>query len=557
MPSDTVTGALLTHAEQRPDSIFSVFVSRTEVEAITFADLLERSAAYATYYQRSGLQRGDVVIVTLQHTPHLYYSYLGAILANAVPSFMPFPTPKQRTDIYWNDHLRLYDRIQAKALVTYDELANKIDGLRTIVAGNTILTEGLANPRPEEWSASQNAIACLQHSSGTTELKKGVALTHGAILRQVKAYSERLGFGDGESIASWLPLYHDMGFIACFMTSVICGATLIALDPFEWVMRPAILLDAIERYSATFTWLPNFAFSHIANSVPFERYWDLSSVRAFINCSEPCKPRTFERFLDRFQSCGVRPESLQVCYAMAENVFGVTQSSIGSPPRVLNADAAAFSKGVAREHGSSRDVVQILSCGQPIEGVDIAIRDASGNKIDNGVIGEIAVTSPFLFSEYYRQPEKTAEKLRDGWYSTGDLGFMLDGELYVTGRIDDMIILNGRNYYAHEIEHVANDVPGIMPGRNVAIAVEDARTDSTVVVLLAECERGADIARIGRAARQAVLERLGLSLYEFKALPSGQLVKTTSGKISRSKNKELYLSNTFTPYEACPTPTKS
>jgi acyl-CoA synthetase (AMP-forming)/AMP-acid ligase II len=145
-----------------------------------------------------------------------------------------------------------------------------------------------------------------------------------------------------------------------------------------------------------------------------------------------------------------------------------------------------------------------------------------------------------MFNGYYKLPEKTAQRVREGWYHTGDMGLLHDGELYVTGRIDDMLIINGRNYYAHEIEAIVNDVAGTLPGRNVAIGVEDTRTDATVVVILAECARDADDAVASLEIKRLVLETLGLAVHSVVILDSGELIKTTSGKISRSKNKELY-----------------
>jgi acyl-CoA synthetase (AMP-forming)/AMP-acid ligase II len=549
---------LRRHAHSRPEDVFCIFYTNGATESITWFDVYTRSLCYAESYRSLGIEHGDIVAISLAHSPHLFYSYLGAMLLGAVPSFMPFPNPKQRPEIFWSEHQSLFARLEPKLLVTFESNATAARKYFPELS-LTVASQVRVERRPRVWDHVSNPtdIACLQHSSGTTSLKKGVALTHAAILQQVEAYTAYLGLGLDDVIASWLPLYHDMGFIACFMTSVICGTTLVALDPFEWVMKPGMLLDAVERHSATFSWLPNFAFSHIVNTVAKDRKWDLSSIRAWINCSEPCKPRTFERFLERFESCGVRPESLQVCYAMAENVFGVTQTSLGDTPHVFSADRALFSEGSVQQVCAGDDSIEILSCGRPIGGVEIAIRDSENTTVGEYAVGEIAMRSPFLFSGYFRQPEKTAEKVRDGWYFTGDRGFIVDGELYVTGRVDDMMILNGRNFHAHEIEYAINEVPGVLPGRAVAIAVEDQRTDATVAVILAECSPDSDAAYVGREVRKRILERLGLAIHEFKALAKGELVKTTSGKISRSKNRELYLANAFNQLSQCQAAAKS
>jgi acyl-CoA synthetase (AMP-forming)/AMP-acid ligase II len=542
----TVSGCLRRLASANPSASFCTFISGPEVEHITFDQLYRRSCAYAQHYAGMGIKPNDLILIILKHTPHLFYAYLGAMIAGAIPSYLPFPSPKQRADLYWEDHDTLFRRIQPRLVVTYKEnlaAANEaLPGFNipTLVAGEDLV---LAQPHIEDtfpgFACSADDVACLQHSSGTTSLKKGVMLTHRMILDHVTAYNESIGFGESDSIASWLPLYHDMGFIACFMGSLISGTHLVALDPFEWVMRPRTLLDAIQRYRSTFCWLPNFAFSHIANAVPAAERWDLSSIRAFINCSEPCKGKTFDRFAERFAESGITAEKLQICYAMAENVFGVTQTPLGLRVDEVAAEANAFS--LEEVVPTDRDGIRLMSCGPPIAGVEVEIRDESGKCIPDGHIGEICVRGPFLFSGYYKLPEKTAEKLRDGWYYTGDMGFLVDGELFVTGRKDDMLIVAGRNYYAHEIEALVNALPEIVPGRNVAIGVEDPLTDATAVVVLAECVAGTDSEETGRALRREVVEKLGLAIHAFVPLSSGRLVKTTSGKISRSKNRELYV----------------
>lgn len=516
----SVNARLAHHAGSA--ATFCTFLSKGAVETITFAQLCDRSVAYARRYMDLGVRPGDLVIIVLQHSPHLFYSFLGAMMIGAIPSFMPFPSAKQRTDLYWADHDKLFARIEPRLLVTYEEnlaaahAALPDFSIPTLIASDDILATAGDVPAYEP---SPGDIACLQHSSGTTGLKKGVILTHREILDEVAAYAKRLEFTQADSIASWLPLYHDMGFVACFMSSVVLGTHLVALDPFEWTMRPAMLLDAIEKYRTTFTWLPNFAFSHIVNGARREKTWDLSSMRAFISCSEPAKAATFARFAERFATSGVSPEKLQVCYAMAENVFAVTQTELGRAVKTEPLDG--FDDGV-------------VSCGPPVDGVELRIEN-----------DEICIRGPFLFDGYYKLPEKTAERLRDGWYHSGDLGFLKDGELYVTGRTDDMLIVAGRNYFAHEIEAVANTVEGLLPGRNVAIGIEDARTDATVVVLLAECREDADMAELGQQVRRQVLERLGLALHAVVPLERGELIKTTSGKISRTKNRSHYLDGTF------------
>jgi len=545
---ETILDRLKLWAEKKPERTFSTFLSRGSVEPITFEQLYRRSLAYARYYSAFGINRGDVVLIILQHTPHLFYSFLGAMLCGAIPSFMPFPTPKQRAELYWGDHEALFSRIEPKAIVTYESNARDAAArlpdfaIPFIIAGDDIFTRTIDDGHAAlPCDVSETEIACLQHSSGTTSLKKGVMLSHRAIIHATQAYCAALNFGPSDSIAPWLPLYHDMGFIACFMTSIIEGTHLVALDAFEWTVRPQILLDAIATYRATFCWLPNFAFSHLVRTARATATYDLSSIRAFVNCSEPCKPETFDRFLHRFRDCGVSKEQLQVCYAMAENVFSVTQTQLGKPVRAEHFDAEAFSAGtavVARDGASS---VALLSCGTPVDSVSICIQDGSRLPADDGDIGEIHITSDFLFDGYYRLPTTTAERLREGWYATGDMGFILDDELFVTGRVDDMIHLNGRNYYAHELESLLNTIPTASPGRNIALSIHDAGSDANTLVVLVEARDALHVEGLEHEVSVRISEATGLAVHAVVVLAPGTLVKTTSGKISRAKNRELFV----------------
>ena len=405
------------------DAVFATVYARGAAETITFARLFDHALRYATLYTRNNVGRGDVVIIILKHSPQLFFSHLGAMLVGAVPSFMPFPSSKQRPEPYWRDHATLFERIEPAALVTYAENARAVARYLPSFAGSVIVAqEGNVADVPPADAASVDAIdadalACLQHSSGTTSLKKGVMLTHRAVLAAISSYAQAIGLRHDDRIASWLPLYHDMGFIACFLTSIAIGTHLVALDPFEWVVRPTSLLDAIERHRVTFCWLPNFAFSHLVNGAKADARWDLSSMRAFINCSEPCKAATFQRFLARFTECGVRAESLHVSYAMAENVFGVTQTALDRPVRTIHGDTDAFATGRIEPARPNSAVDRASpSCGRPIDGVRIAVKphdveDAnhavSERALPDGYVGEIHIASPFLFDGYDRLPRLT------------------------------------------------------------------------------------------------------------------------------------------------------
>jgi acyl-CoA synthetase (AMP-forming)/AMP-acid ligase II len=267
-------------------------------------------------------------------------------------------------------------------------------------------------------------------------------------------------------------------------------------------------------------------------------------MRAFIDCSEPCKAATFREFEETFRAMGVRMGQLQTCYAMAETTYAVTQSRIGEVTRSVSVDQMLLSRTgevrpVAQNAGAS---AEFLSVGPAIEGAEILILDDQGQAAPGGRMGEIALRSTSLFSGYFELPDVTARVFHDGWYLTGDLGFLLEGELYITGRKKEMFIVRGRNFFAHEIESAVNACEGVKPGRAVAIGVFNDAIGSEEVTVIAESEVEDPVARrrISTAVKLLLDERMGLQVRSVEVVAPGWLIKTTSGKISRKENLVKY-----------------
>jgi acyl-CoA synthetase (AMP-forming)/AMP-acid ligase II len=465
---------------------------------------------------------------------------------------MPYSTAKQDPEHFVRSHRQLFERIDAKVVATN---RGWLDANAAIFEGSSVqvlLAEEVSQTyqgasSEAAFEAGPEDIALLQHSSGTTALKKGVALSHRAVLNQAQAYAQAIELGPTDLIASWLPLYHDMGLMACFLIPLVLGAPVAQMDPFLWAREPWRLFEMIRRHRATLVWLPNFAYQHLVRAIDPEQVHDLSSVRAFIDCSEPCKPSTMTAFLDAFARWGVRAEALKACYAMAENCFAVTQTPPSRPPLYLSADAERLSKdGRLAPATAGAPAIELMSTGRPIAGVGVRIVDDKRRDLPEGVVGEIAVAGDSLFSGYFKLPQETAASLGEGWYYTGDLGMLSEGELYVTGRKKDLIIVRGRNFYAHDIEHLVAGVEGLKPGRAVAFGVyrDESGTEEAVVVAeaadYAELEDKA-LRRRSVEVKQRIKAALDLDLYSVKLVAPGWLVKTTSGKISRSENKQKYL----------------
>ncbi len=539
--------AILRHFEERPDAVFCHQVGDSGEITLTWRDLAACCGKFAAAYRDAGVEGGDQALIFLRHTPDLYGAFFGAMLIGVTPAFMPCSSPRQDPDLYWQSHQALLAQISPAAVVTDRATLEEMRTAGLQLGGTAVLlVEEMAPCRLEPRLVPEDHIALLQHSSGTTGLKKGVALSFAAIVDQIESYAGAIGLHDGDAIVSWLPLYHDMGLIACLILPAYFAIPVTHLDPFHWIGRPDSLFEHIVKRNGTLTWLPNFAFEHLAGAVGRQAAkWDLSGMRAFINCSEPCKPTTFDRFAAAFAPARVRPDQLQCCYAMAETVFAVTQTGgLGRPlPLRVVLDPASLERGRIPEPPCNGQGVELIETGTLIDGLELTIHDETGQVLGDGRVGEIGLAGRFLFSGYNRDPRRTADRVRAGVYLSRDLGFVQDGRVYILGRMDDLIIVNGRNLYAHEVEACIKDVAGLKPGRAVALAWFDPRVGSNTLVVMAE--RALPQERSDEDVRREVL---GLVHSVFNVTPravelldEGRLVKTSSGKISRKENLARYI----------------
>ena len=530
------------HARERADRV-ALRWSQTGAE-LTYGELWARTGERGQRLAALGLD-GAPILIFGANDPDAVISFIAAMRVGLFPSFMPLPAARFDDQAFWSGHAALFDHLGQGAVLA-PEAALEAIRLECPAMGLTLLaSEGIDDlaaatlPPPPAVST----IALLQHSSGTTGLKKGVPLSYRAIDIQLQAYAEAVSFDADSIIASWLPLYHDMGLIACLLLPLTFGARVDFIDPFYWTANPQTLFEVIEQQHATHVWLPNFAFRHLERAVRrTDRTWTLDSVKAWVNCSEPCKPEAFAAFLARYADHGVTVESLTCCYAMAETVFAVTQSFPGAPVTTRHVATVGFGEiGEAVVTCPSGDgSTSVLGCGVPIAGCQVRIGGADGQ---DGIYGEIEVSADFLFDGYFRAPERTAMALKGGWYQTGDIGFIDSGELFVCGRLDDRIIVGGRNLYAHQIEQLIASVPGVAPGRVVAMGIYHPDTGSERLVIAAEIsgEPGA----IAKMIIQALNTSLGLRPADIRLFSDRRIIKTTSGKVDRKRNRERYLSGGF------------
>ena len=521
---------------------------------VTVEQLLRGASSYANALAQAGIQPSEVVVLILQHGEALLYAFWGAVLHGAIPSIMPFLTEKLSPERYRADLSALISVTQPAAIVTYPEFETEVrsalkegDSVREVLVTNQVEIQPEINfdtllgfqRKPED-------IALLQHSSGTTGLQKGVALSHQAVFNQLNAYGKALALNESDVIVSWLPLYHDMGLIAGFLMPILSGVHLVLMSPFDWVRAPYKLMQSVSKYRGTLSWLPNFAYNFCAQKIRDRHIEgvDLSSWRAVINCSEPVRWESHHAFHEKFKPYGLQFESLQASYAMAENVFGVTQSLLGSVPVVVEIDREAFMvERVAKSPVDGHPAMKMMSSGRPLENVKVKVLDANGNEVADRVIGEVALRSDCMLTGYYHRDDITQKAFADDWYLTGDYGFMMDGELFVSGRKKDMIIVGGKNVYPQDLESLTYEVPGVHAGRSVAFGLfdEEQGTEDVVIIAEVDSDNPDEQQKVADAIRLHVTKNSAIALRYVKVVDPKWILKTSSGKTARSANKEKFL----------------
>jgi fatty-acyl-CoA synthase len=539
------------HARRQPDAAAVVhYVAGEEPFIWTWAALIERAGRYAARLNAQGVRKGQVCATVLRHSREFYPLYMGIEALGALPAVLAYPNPRLHPDKFRQGLEGIAHNSGLDWLLTQRELEPLV---RPLATGKASTVRDVLFPL--EWAEGGELDAVftphpqvdpaepclLQHSSGTTGLQKAIMLSHRAVLEHVERYGKAIAMSAADKVVSWLPLYHDMGLIAAFHLPLAFGIPTVQLDPFEWVMAPVLLLDAISSLKGTLTWLPNFAYNLMADRIHDEDLEGvrLDGLRMVINCSEPVRAGSHEKFLAKFGRLGLAPGALATSYAMAETTFAVTQSAAGVQPAMLSASRREMAGGRYAPAAGAEPVARCVSSGKPISGCEVRVVDEKGADVPDGGVGEIVIQSVSMFDGYRNNPEKTALVLKEGRYSSGDYGFVWEGELYVIGRKKDIIIVAGKNLYPEDIEEAVNGVTGVLPGRVVAFGAEDesAGTEQVCVVAETSAEKPAE----RKALRLAIVEAamaVDVTVTRVYLVPPRWLIKSSAGKPSRSANRQ-------------------
>jgi len=525
-------------------------------EAITYGRLRDEAAAVAGGLREHGVARGDTVALMLPTGLDFLRSFLGTLLARAVPVPIYPPVRLDRLEEYATRQSAILRDAGVRLLVTIPRarpvvslLKPAVPTLVDVVTAGELAASGLPVCGPEG-EGSQPAF--IQYTSGSTGQPKGVLLTHDNLLANIRAIAAGLEMRPTDVGVSWLPLYHDMGLIGSWLLCLHQGLPLTLLPPPAFLARPERWLWAIHQRRATLSPAPNFAYELCVRRIPDEALegLDLSSWRAAFNGAEPVSPGTLARFARRFAPCGFRPEAMTPAYGLAECSVGLTVSPVGRGARVDRVAREPFQREGRADAADSGDetALEFVSAGRELPGHEVRIVDDAGADLPERVVGRLVFRGPSMTSGYYRQPEATAAiTLPGGWLDSGDLAYRADGEIHVCGRRKDLIIKAGRNLVPQEIEETAAAVEGIRRGCVVAFGVENAVLGTEGLVVVAET-RVADASgrdRLIGVVTERVAEAVEVPPDRVVLVPPGAVPKTSSGKVRRAAAKEQYLAGTL------------
>jgi len=534
-----------------------------ESAAMTFGELFEGAERVAADLVKRGIGRGDRVALMLPTSREFFLTFAGTLMAGATPVPIYPPFRADRVAEYAERQSAILANAGARLLVTFREassvakllkpLVNSLEGVVTAVE---LIESRVPSPLGPQVHSRGDDLALLQYTSGSTGNPKGVMLSHTNLLANARAIGEAVTIRNDDVGISWLPLYHDMGLIGAWLMPLYFGLPVVVLPPLAFLARPARWLRAFHRYRGTIGAAPNFAYELAAAKISDElmQGLDLSSWRVALNGAEPVLPATLDRFAARFASCGFHGEALLPVYGLAEASLAVTFPPVGRGPRIDRLERAAFAREghavPARPEAAQEDadVISFVSVGSPIPRHEVRIANEAGEDAGDRVEGQLWFRGPSATQGYYRNETATAalfpQGAAAGWVNSGDRAYRADGEIYITGRVKDIIIHAGHNLYPHEIEDAVAQVAGVRKGCVVAFGAPDPKTGTERLVVVAEAREKEPAARtkLAQAITAQVTAAMGLPPDVVEIVPPNAIPKTSSGKLQRDATKKKFLS---------------
>jgi fatty-acyl-CoA synthase len=531
----------------------------TLTRVYSFADLRRDAVANAHRFVAAGIAKGDRVALVAETSAEFAQLFFGVVLAGAWPVPLPLPTSFGGKSSYV-DQLRVQlASSDPKMLIYPAEIAAMAGeaasgaGVEGIAWEDFLAREAVQGPLP---SASADEVCYLQYSSGSTRFPHGVAITHRALLSNLAAHAHGVQIRDEDRCVSWLPWYHDMGLVGCFLSPVANQVSTDYLKTEDFARRPLSWLDLISRNPGTsLSYSPTFGYDicarRISSQTKASERFDLSRWRVAGNGADMIRPDVMQAFVDAFADAGFQASAFLPSYGLAEATLAVSLMPPGEGIRVELVEETELSGGTQGDAAGQRPqrYRAIVNCGKAVRDMEIEVREEDGTPLPDGAIGKVWCRGPSVMVGYFRDPEATAACLVDGWLDTGDMGYMSDGYIFIVGRAKDMIIINGRNHWPQDIEWAVEQLPGFKAGDIAAFAITTPGGEETPAVLV-QCRSSDEVERV--RLRDEIRERVrsvtGMNCV-VELIPPRTLPRTSSGKLSRAKARNLYLNGEIKPYD--------
>lgn len=531
----------------------------TLIRVYPFSELRRDALDMAYRLIAWGIRKGDRVALIAETGPDFAALFCGAVYAGAWPVPLPLPTSFGGKDSYIDQLAVQLQSSDPKVLFYPAELAemcgaaaarqNAVSGACAGIAWQDFQQQpAVPCPLPE---ARPDDICYLQYSSGSTRFPHGVAITHAALLNNLAGHGLGMQINQDDRCVSWLPWYHDMGLVGCFLSLIANQISVDYLKTEDFARRPLAWLDLISRNPGnTCSYSPTFGYDicarRISSQTNVAERFDLSRWRIAGNGADMIRPDVMQNFVNAFAPAGFKASAFLPSYGLAEATLAVTLMPPGEGIRVELVEEERLS-GTPRDLSRPARYRAIVNCGKAVKDMELAIRNEQGENLPDHHIGKVWCKGPSVMHSYFRDPDSTAACLVDGWLDTGDMGYMVDGYLFIVGRAKDMIIINGKNHWPQDIEWAVEQLPGFNHGDIAAFSVEGATGEEEVAVLV-HCRVSDPVERqkLHDTIRDKVRSILGHPAI-VELVPPRTLPRTSSGKLSRAKAKRMFLNGEIVP----------
>ena len=559
----TLVTALRRRAEAEPARIHAYLQDDPDAPPVTYGALWEGATRIASALAAHGVRHGDRVALMLPTGFDFLQAFMGVLAAGAVVVPLYPPARLDRMAEYLQRQARILANADATLLIGLPEAAPVAHMLRGAAPKlGTITTTRALLRGATAWKGDDGAsddLALIQYTSGSTGHPKGVPLTHANLLANIRAIATALELRPADVVASWLPLYHDMGLIGTWLCTLVQGIPLALMSPLSFLARPERWLWAIHQRRATLSAAPNFAYELCVRKVKDEALvgLDLSSWRCALDGSEPVGAGTLERFVGRFEHYGLRRHALMPVYGLAESAVALCFPPLDRGPLVDRLARESFARDGIAAPAAAQDAtaLEFVSVGRAIAGHDVRLVDESDAEVPDRVVGRLHFRGPSCTTGYFRNPGATARIMHPGgWLDSGDLAYRSAGELFITGRVKDLIIKGGRNLVPQEIEELAGLVEGVRKGCVAAFGLLDEELGTERLIVLAESRLAESVERerLARDVIARVAEGIGVPPDIVRILPPGTVPKTPSGKVRRSAARAAYQAGHLGERDAAP-----